>query len=166
MRVVAAIGSRDLSRISTDRVDLFSSKLRDLHKEGWCLYTGGSTGADHLAASIFTKSEDIVVTLFLPWAEFNRVLLQQYIDKIKVYTYDSGRDIEAARSVNIYHPFPKSLGIGPRKLLARNFLIIRDADLVIALPEPKVEPPYTNRTGGTYQGMRIAQDLGKNLIVI
>jgi hypothetical protein len=169
MKVVAAIGTRELDRVIRVKKEEYQDKLQDLWNKGWYLHTGGSTGADHMAATIFSQpNEEGLVRgkLFLPWADFNKELVNGYGSLLDREVYDYRRDVEATNSVDIYHPFSKGLTVGARKLLARNYLIIYGADLVLALPDARNKGELKNMRGGTAQGIRIAQDLGKELVVL
>ena len=64
-------------------------------------------------------------------------------------------------SVRAYHPAPGRLKESMVKLHARNYGIVEIADAVVALPRIT-----RYGMGGTGQGIRIAQALGKRLFVL
>mgnify|MGYP001248594206 CR=1 FL=1 len=92
--------------------------------------------------------------MFLPWPSYNR-------DKVavenKVVVYNG----QAAwrESVKKYHPAAGKLTPAVFKLHARNYGIVEAADMIVAFPR-------ADRRGGTEQGIRIAQALGRLLYIL
>jgi hypothetical protein len=167
MKVVAAIGTRAIEKVQENRVVAYRNKLRELWEDGWYLHTGGALGADLEAIELFTSwSKEKRVKIFLPWNNYNLASLITYRDGIDVEIYENTRHLEATKSVDTYHPIPAALTHSARKLLARNYLLIEDADMVLALPEVEYKGGPPNKIGGTYHGIRIAMDLDKDLITL
>ena len=120
---------------------------------GWVLKTGAALGADQAFARGAADANGLV-ELCLPWASYEKEWVQTLSWKSNVkLNILSDRDTEAYASVVKYHPAPDKLTRGAKALHARNFLILRDVSFVIAFTAGKT-------TGGTWQGIRIAESLG------
>jgi hypothetical protein len=169
MKIVAGVGTRKLDQINPARREAYIGLLKEYCEEGYYLHSGGAEGADHEATRIFMEDtiDQLRCTLFLPWDNYNEALLTKWAGNFNRVVYDASRDTEAAGSVDIYHPSPQNLKAGARKLLARNYLIVVNADVVIAVPDlPYRGGPTANLPGGTFQAIRIAQDLGKKITIL
>lgn len=167
--IVAGIGTRNLSRVKVERVDEFSRRLVESIDNGGYLHTGGAEGADLHALQTFVSRGGMRkrhAKLFLPWRNYNNNIIATYEHLADIHVYDPEVDIEARESVDKYHPNPTALSRGGRALQARNYLIIKGADQVIALPEIPYDGGSLNVVGGTYQGIRIAKDFNIETFIL
>ena len=149
MKRLAVIGTRN----PTGNQKLLARELVELAlKHGWSISTGGAEGIDQVAMETCEKQEKIGrLTVYLPWRSFNQGIIPSGCEKV----YYCGQK-DWIKSLEL-HPFPEGLSQGAAKLHARNYGIIESADMVAAFPG---ENP-----GGTAQGMRIAEYLGKRMYV-
>lgn len=145
----AVIGTRSPSPHAAEKCRQICRKLAS---EGHSLITGNAVGIDSIARDIWNETAPDKVTLVLPWPGYNKDRIHR-ANKVIVY---AGQP-EWTASVDRYHPAPDRLTPVVRKLHARNYGIIVNADVVIAFP--------SSRGGGTAQGIRIAKALRKELYV-
>jgi len=152
----AAIGTREPT---PDQLDLLYVELAKLPKDAE-LHTGAAVGIDQAAARWWWSFSTGLVHLHFPWAGYERCFLSEahdrWKDRTKIIAGSSREDLEMACKL---HPTPYKLTPGVKQLHARNVGIIRASELVIALPGSK---PWG---GGTAMGVRVAQHLGKPMIV-
>lgn len=152
-KVYAGIGSRGLLYQERE----FCSEIgKWLARNGWKLKTGAAKGADQSFAN-GALSVGGKVKLCLPWMSYERSWvgragLDGATTKLLQYYHT-----EAMDSVKKYHPKPEALSSAMKSLHARNYLIIEDVKFVLAWPKG-------SRGGGTGQGIRIAKDLGIDVI--
>ncbi|MGB9803684.1 hypothetical protein [Desulfofundulus sp.] len=150
--IVAVIGTRETNE---EMIRLCEAVCRKLRDAGYCLATGNALGIDSIARDIWNERFPERVTLYLPWAGYNAGGIHP---RNRVIVFSSQKDW--LESVGKYHPAPDRLTPAAVKLHARNFGIVSSADLVIAFPRS------TSKAGGTGQGIRIAEALGKRLYVL
>lgn len=148
---VAVIGTRSPSAEATAACIAI---CRALVAAGYSLATGNAGGIDSIARDVWNETAPEKVTLVLPWPDYNR-------DKIhprnNTLVYRGQPDW--AKSVSEYHPFPGRLSEAAFKLHARNYGIVSIAGAVVAFPSDGL------KAGGTGQGIRIAEALGKPLLI-
>lgn len=152
MSRIAIIGTRQLSSDATGLCRKISVAFRNA---GWELVTGNAKGIDSIARDTWNEVYPERVTLVLPWPDYNRDRIHP-ANRIAVYKNQG----KWYTSVQQYHPAFNRLPGYAVKLHARNYGIIELADAVIAFPKDGRE------SGGTGQGIRIAQGLGKPLFVL
>jgi len=114
---------------------------------GHRVHTGAADGIDTEA---MLGSRPDRLTVFLPWATYNRGIIPA---GATVVVYDPATHNEWRDSVIRYHPAAGHLSRGAFALHARNFGIVEGCSGVIALPG-------ADGGGGTGQGIRIARALG------
>ncbi len=148
-KIAAVIGTRHPGPNQEKACRLFCGLLL---QAGYLIHTGGAVGIDEIAMSC--AGERSVV--FLPWAGYNRHLVQKYRPG-KVVVYDPLVHKDWTDSVFRYHPAPDRLTLGGIALHARNYGIVGPAQIVVALPSPNL--------GGTGQGIRIARAMRKKNVV-
>lgn len=95
--------------------------------------------------------------VFLPWYSYNSKYREGGGNFI---TYNPVFHTAWTESVHEYHPAPHNLKQGAFKLHARNYGIIKNTQVVVAMPMSLSD------VGGTGQGIRIAKGLGKELFVV
>ncbi|MEW6770045.1 MAG: DNA-processing protein DprA [Bacillota bacterium] len=149
---IAVIGTREPSDA---QAALCRELCLALAQKGHCLRTGNAVGIDQLAIACWLETGSRRVKVFLPWRSYNADFLKD--KNVSVRVYDPRKDVEWKESVYKYHPAARYLSRGVFALHARNYGIVRGADVVLAFPSPK--------GGGTAQGIRVAQGLGVNLFV-
>jgi hypothetical protein len=92
----------------------------------------------------------------LPWPTYEQVwvkkISQIHEGRVTVDAEDPMRDLDAVDAI-VLHDNPKALKDGARRLMARNYKIVVEADFVIAIPRPPLE-------GGTKHGCRVAEQRG------
>ncbi|WP_073167402.1 hypothetical protein [Desulfofundulus australicus] len=150
--IAAVIGTREPNSRMARLCEAVCRKLRDA---GYYLATGNALGIDNIARDTWNERFPERVILYLPWAGYNAGGIHP---RNRVIVFSGQRDW--LESVRKYHPAPDRLSSAAVKLHARNFGIVKSADLVIAFPRSISKP------GGTGQGMRIAEALGKRLYVL
>lgn len=141
---IAIIGTRTPSKLDYEFVKLLCAHLATLQH---LVRTGGAVGIDAAAIAGVNMADHRYVWIYEPWPHFADGVASELNTRIRLRP-------EWLETVGKYHPNPYALSPGGRKLMARNFGIIawpNRVDLVIACP---------GGTGGTWQGIRIAQDLG------
>ena len=151
-KIYAGIGSR---RLTADQLKICRWIGYRLAKRGWMLSTGAAKGADQAFAEGALRAGGKVI-LHLPWWSYEKewvdAMCARYGDQIIIDVLDPKKDKEALHSVEIYHPAWYRLSQGALKLHARNYKIVKDVEIILAWP--------VNNSGGTMQGIRIAEDLG------
>ncbi len=141
---VAIIGSRDPTESqATLAKDVATLALCN----GWDIATGAAEGIDLIAIS---TAESMGMShrlhIYLPWRSYNEPLVP---GRATTYVYAPDKK-DWIESVSKYHPMGGNLSQGVFKLMARNYGIVVDSDVVVALPSAKPGG------GGTGQGIRIA----------
>jgi hypothetical protein len=122
---------------------------RDLERDGYVLRSGNAVGADESFAKGVVKNAQI----WLPWKDHNLEFQEERPSHD--YRVIEDNDEEAFDSVNQFHPNGPNLRESVRKLMARNYRIIK------GLREPNSKfvicwTPEGKEVGGTAEGMRIA----------
>ena len=149
---IAIIGTRRPPPDAAGLCRKISIAFRDA---GWELVTGNARGIDSIARDVWNETCPERVTLVLPWPDYNQ-------DKIhpanRVIVYRNQGTWFA--SVGLYHPAFARLPAYAVKLHARNYGIVKMADVVIAFPDDGRE------NGGTGQGIRVGRALKKELFVL
>ncbi len=145
--IYAGIGSR---KTPPNIIDLMQIIGITFAYKGYTLHTGAAIGADQaFTEGAITGLGD--VTLFLPWKSYEKEWINS-LGKVKIKVLNDKEDKEAIQSVYEFHPNPRVLTRPVVFLHARNYLIVKDADLVIC---------YSPGHGGTEQGLRIARSMNK-----
>jgi len=143
MKYYAGIGSR---QTSPEIMELMKEIASILEKQGWTLRSGAAQGADSAFASGVEKNAEI----WIPWESFGAPHNPNHTYKVIQYN-----DAEANKSVDQFHPSPKSLSSAARKLMSRNYRQI------VGLDSPNSKfvicwTPNGERKGGTSQAWSIA----------
>jgi len=141
---IAILGTRTPSKLDYDFVKFLCAHLAKLQH---LVRTGGAVGIDAAAIAGVNMADHRYVWIYEPWPHFADGVASELNTRIRLQP-------EWLETVGKYHPDPYALSSGGRKLMARNYGIItwpNRVDLVIACP---------GGTGGTWQGIRIARDLG------
>ncbi len=151
---IAIIGSREPRE---SQVTFARSAAGSALARGWDIATGAAEGIDLIAmetAEFMCLSPRLHI--YLPWNTYNKHLIPSGAN---VYTY-SYKNKDWAESVSKYHPSGGRLSQGAFKMMARNYGIVINSDVVLAMPSAKLGG------GGTGQGIRIAAALDIPLYVI
>lgn len=151
---VAIIGSR---RITEKQFAYLTSVAEAFVRRGWTVTTGCADGADYAAMVGARNVDPDQLEVYLPWASYND---KYHKGGGSFAVYDPKIHDEWTESVHKYHPAAKNLKQGAFKLHARNYGILSDVDVVVAMPMSDED------LGGTGQGMRIAKELGKKLFTV
>lgn len=149
MLYYAGIGSR---RLNNNELTICRKLGARFALDGYTLKTGACTGTDQAFAEGAVSAGGEVV-LCLPWWSYEKewVSLMKQSGLVTIQVLDD-KDVEAHKSVSIFHPNAHNLKQGAKKLHARNYLIIDGCSFVLAWPKPN-----KFGLGGTGQGMKIAQ---------
>ena len=115
--------------------------------------TGAAQGIDLIAMQSAAEGR---LHVYLPWESYNAGIIPVHAHRT---VYDRVLHTAWTESVIKYHPAAARLSRGAFALHARNYGIVAPTQLVLAFPNEKGE-------GGTGQGIRIAKDLGINLIQV
>lgn len=149
MITYAGIGSRETP---ADVLQLMYDLAIIYAINGYILKTGAALGADQAFANGANRGNGII-QLHIPWQKYEQAW-RNTLNLQNVSTHVlKNEDIEAYNSVDKFHPTPNKLSQGMKKLHARNYNIIANTNFVIC---------YTHNgtlSGGTGQGLRLAQDL-------
>jgi predicted Rossmann-fold nucleotide-binding protein len=145
---IAIIGTRNPDAA---QIALASAASAELSAAGHTIATGGADGIDTVAMQHCKPGQ---LEVCLPWASYN---MNTRPTHATVCTYNERVHTIWSDSVYKYHPNADALTRGAFALHARNYGIVEDSNVVIAMPGIK--------DGGTGQGMRIARDLGVPLLV-
>jgi hypothetical protein len=146
---IAIIGTREPTDEQKQKV---IEVLDKLDPETHAVVSGCAYGIDAWALAE-AKKRGIGTIGMLPWPSYNRDV-QEHCDAVFTITNMSEEIRNSAdASVHKYHPAPYRLSQGAFKLMMRNHTIIRWAEEVYAYPSPQ--------GGGTAQGIRMAEDMGK-----
>lgn len=158
-RRFAAIGSRDLTKVPEEGIQLYEAVCRYYGSQNWVCRTGAAKDADQTAAEL-TSEAGGKVWLCLPWYNYEKMwwqeLCRQYPKMVKVDSDNPLDDPKAEAAISL-HDNPAALKLGDRKLMARNYRIM-DSDgilveFAIALPRPPA-------VGGTKHGIKVCSELG------
>jgi hypothetical protein len=136
----AGIGSRETPPAILDLMRRLAKRLGEL---GYTLRSGGCTGAD---TAFENGASGYPVQLYLPWPGYNGHSTGNNIIPPSAFTLASK-----------FHPAWERCSNGARKLHARNGQIILDTNLNHPVDFVLC---WHNGTGGTLQGVRIAQYYG------
>jgi DNA recombination-mediator protein A len=143
---VAIIGTRNPTPWQRDCAYHLAQQLS---QKGIRIRTGAAYGVDEAA---MYGSLINMLDVYLPWASYNAGIIPVGCN---ITVYNKWEHTTWTESVAKYHPAPERLG-GATNLHARNYGIIADpipVHMVIAFPT-------TRDSGGTGQGIRIANGLG------
>lgn len=143
MKIYTGIGSRSTPKNILTLIRQISKKLDEM---GFLLRSGGADGADS-AFEFSSKNKEI----YLPWNGFNG--RNHDGESYFVYSECPGH-LMAESSVETFHPKPKTLSNGARKLMARNAMQVMGRD---CKSPTDVVICWTNNTGGTNQALRMAK---------
>lgn len=148
----AGIGSRETPE---QILQLFEELAFKLGKDDWVLGTGAATGADQAFMRGAAQSDSWML-LYLPWPGYEKEVIKKY-NQHSVTIKNAGED-PFGKEMLRFHPRGSSLPNAVKKLHARNGAIIRDSRFVVCwTPDGKI-------SGGTGQGIRIAEYLGIEVI--
>ncbi len=155
-KVYAGIGSRGLTE---EEWNLCHATGFWLATQGWHLKTGAAKGADQAFAEGAIQAGG-KVTLCLPWPSYQKGWRNQQVrGAVKSVTLQYWHK-EAYASVEKHHPAPERLKDVGRMLHARNYLIVENTAFVLAFPKTS----KWGGLGGTGQGIRVAADMGIQVI--
>lgn len=153
---LAIIGTREPS----DRqIAAVKKIIAELDGNQWAVISGCAEGIDRLALET-AYARGIETIGCLPWPAYNRHVQMHCNQTFDIDQLEFEERQLAYASVDDFHPAPKNLTQGARKLHARNYGIIRWADSVLALPSTKFGG------GGTGQGIRLAQAMRKPINIV
>jgi predicted Rossmann fold nucleotide-binding protein DprA/Smf involved in DNA uptake len=140
---IAIIGTRD----PTEEQEFKGGYLAErLSMAGHRIATGAAPGIDAAAMrGAMTGQLDV----FLPWPSFSAALIPRHAKRT---VFSEVLHADWMKSVEEFHPAPRSLTPAARRLHARNYGIVEGAAIVVALPQ-------RGEGGGTGQGIRIARGL-------
>lgn len=149
----AGIGSRDITSEESRKCQDLAAFLSSA---GYTLYSGNADGAD----KAFQEGSNGKFVAFLPWDGFNR----KQTDSHGGEYLTTGSYPECDKYVDMFHPNPRALSQGARKLMARNSSqVLGYGDkprpvFVICCANPADNKG--NVQGGTGQAVRIAMSVG------
>lgn len=155
MKYVGIIGSRNPSEI---QIELCEKWVKHLINKGYGIKSGNAQGIDEIVGYTVNKINPKLLKLYLPWSTFHNFLIKE---GNKIVVFDTEKHKDWIDSVYKYHPYPNNLKSTSFKLHARNFGIAGEDNTVGVLAFPGNKRFW----GGTGQGMRIAKDLSKYLLV-
>lgn len=161
MKTYAGIGSRDIPLEERTKIIAIADNLCGLD---YIVYSGNANGAD-VAFQLGSNGQCVV---FLPWARFNFGVFEP-TPKYHLDHFIVGGEPEGLESVYEFHPNPKQLTAGARKLMARNYYQIHGykdypkVDFVMCCAD---QDNLGNVKGGTGQAVRIAKSMNIPIINI
>ena len=153
MKTYAGIGSRETPPKLLALMKIIGIILAS---KGYILNTGAAKGADQA----FANGASIVkgkINIFLPWPTYESEWISTLQQNVNVTVLDKNKHTAAINSVKL-HPAFNRLSRPVINLHARNYLIIENVDFVICYT------PNGETVGGTGQGIRIANSLGKPVL--
>lgn len=153
---VAIIGSREPT---PKQVLAVKNMVQVLDPECYAIISGCAYGIDAIALEEGQK-HGIETIGVVPWRSYNTDVQKYCTEVISIEDFTIEDRANAYASVKEFHPAPDRLSQGAMKLHARNYGIVRWADMVIACPSAKAGG------GGTGQGIRLANSLNLNPIII
>lgn len=148
---IGIIGTREPDE---GQCQLAGSMASYLTLQGHTVKTGGAAGVDE---RVMRNARPEHLEVYLPWSTYNLELIPPGIKAVHVYNRKTHPHWHA--SVGQFHPSPHRLIPTTVSLHARNFGIIEEDDMVLALPNKGC-------TGGTMQGVRIARALWIPVILV
>lgn len=162
--IIACIGTRDLTPEQAEALANKGVDLSGQYEEGSdnLLISGNAPGADQSWVSkVFTD----YYKLYLPWRSYEADQIDENVNFCVVEDQDLVNtqplwDEYAQMPGNAKAPWEK-LKHGTKYLQARNFLMIRDCDIVYAAPGWKWINDLQTPTGGTSFGICLAQKMNK-----
>jgi len=141
-RLYAGIGSRKTPPDMLRSMTIIATQLQD---DGWILRSGHAVGADQAFEIGCNKAE-----IFLPWYGYNNAA--------HGYPYQVAKPTRAIQEIAVaHHPMWDSLSDPVKLLMCRNVNIILGCDLTAPVSMVICWTPNGALTGGTAQGMRVAQ---------
>lgn len=144
---VACIGSRELA---TPILVQIQELGRLVVERGHSLHTGNAPGADQAFAAGGNSVDPAKVHLHLPWASFERQAIHpgNAVETVG----DPWGPVALYEEAAQLHPAWDRLTKAGQRLMARNILIVRGAEVCLAYPNWK-----KSGGGGTGQGLRYCQ---------
>ena len=139
------IGSRKTPK---DILVVMTSLANKLSKKGCVLRSGGASGAD----TAFEEGAGSAKAIFLPWDGFNN-RSENLID-----TFVTGNDKEARKIAQRFHPAWNKCNASAKKFHTRNVHQILGFDLESPAEFVICWTPYADKSGGTGQAIRIAEE--------
>ncbi len=149
MPTYAGIGARKTPNYI---IDIMKQTARLLALDGYTCNTCAARGADQ-AFEEGCLAGFGQLQLFLPWGSYEKDWISTLQGKIDIHVLDQN-DRQAMNSVQQFHPTPGALKQSVYKLHARNYNILLGSAFVVCWT------PNGMVTGGTGQGIRIANSLG------
>ncbi len=146
----AGIGAR---KTPPEILTLMAASATLLGNDRYICCTGAAIGADQAFAN-GAHNTGGMVSLYLPWYSYESDWVNSIRGPLTKVDTLKENDIDAITSVYEFHPAANNLSQGVLKLHARNYLIIINTDFVICWT------PNGKTTGGTGQGIKIAQSIG------
>lgn len=155
MSAIAFIGTRKFTQLPNHVALAYHDAVTLVIARGHRVRTGACKGSDQESVSL-ALAQDGQAELVLPWRTYESAwVFGLPKHRVSVECYDPKANRDWTDSVYRYHPAPHALTRGAVALHARNFGIVAPCLAVIAAPRYR-----HGQSGGTGQGMRIAQALG------
>lgn len=149
---IAIIGTREPS---PEQVQAVKDIISKLNKDD-VVISGCAFGIDAIALKT-AYGYGLKTIGHIPFDGYN-FHIQSYCDEVYVYNKSC---LDADTAVYKHHPNPGALSQVAFKLMARNYMIVCNADIVYAFPKKDRFGGF----GGTGHGIKIANDLGIKCIV-
>jgi hypothetical protein len=151
MIAYAGIGSRTITETEQKQIHKIAKSFAE---KDYIVYSGNAEGAD---IAFQTGSQGKCV-LLVPWKNFNK---DKYDHSKSLAKFDVGDTVDGNSSTDKFHPNPKSLSQGGRRMMSRNWHQIVGYDQY-----PKVsfvmccaDQDENGIFGGTGQACRIAKSM-------
>lgn len=151
----AGIGSRSI----TEQEELIIQKTaHELSKKEITLYSGNASGSD---VNFQLGSDYSKCVVFLPWNKFN----YNEFNADQCSNFVVGDTESGLKSVQKFHPNPKSLSKGAKALMCRNYhqvvgyMALPQVSFVLCCANYKIVEDTMHVDGGTGQAVRIANSL-------
>jgi hypothetical protein len=147
MKIYTGIGSR---KTPENILRIIESISKRLDESDFLLRSGGAFGADQ-AFEKYSNTKEI----YLPWNGFN----EKWHDGLHYFSLLEDAKIydKAILIVEQFHPYPKKLSIGGRRLMARNAFQVLGKDLKTPSDAVICWTKNAQQIGGTSQAIRLAK---------
>jgi len=145
----AFLGTRQPRLLPTPVLDFYRNAASSLAKQGSCIVSGATPGAEQLAAEAALHAGGNV-ELFLPWALYEREWVQrikrQFAEQVHETVFNPTTHAHWLREARAMVPNGENLSMGSISLHARCYGMLERAGAVVVLPYVRLTWQVIERT--------------------
>jgi hypothetical protein len=159
--MIAVLGTNEFDAPDRRLQDMYLNSIVRIALSRIPIRTGASTGCDQIAAQTALETSGRV-QLVLPWADWEEQWVkktrEKYPARCSIEVFDPVKHAHWLESVEKYRRPGEVLTPKKYALYARVYGIVEPCEIVLCMTA------WSQRRGGTGQGIRIARGLGKQVL--